>query len=81
MQNNDIICPNCNSICYFCLDGWGYTPFHLHCDKCNINIGSTSEEKCVELFKKYHKPKTFLEYYQNDIKILFEEGKEVINAE
>lgn len=81
MQNDVILCPSCNNECYFCLDEWGHTPFHLHCDKCNINIGSTSFKKCINLLQKYHKPKTYLEFYQDEIKLLFEEGEKIIYAE
>jgi predicted nucleic acid-binding Zn ribbon protein len=51
MQNNVILCPSCNSECYFRLDEWGHTPFHLHCDKCDINIGSVSFKKCINLLQ------------------------------
>lgn len=75
MQNNIITCPTCNNECYFAIDEWGSTPFHLHCNKCNINIGSTSIKKCIDLLQQYHKPKTYLEFYHNEIKLLFEEGE------
>lgn len=69
-----IICPTCKNECYICLDEWGHTPFHLHCDICNINIGATSPNKCIELLMDHHKPYTRLEYYQGDIQMLFEGG-------
>ena len=47
-MQNDLICPNCNSVLYWCLDEWGRTPWHLHCDKCNINIGATKRNKAIE---------------------------------
>ena len=81
MQNDIPKCPNCENKIYFCIDEWGHTPFHLHCDKCNINIGSISINKCIDLLKQYHKPKTYLEYYHNNIKLLIEEGKKIIYAE
>ena len=80
-MQNDIICPSCGDKCYFCLDEWGHTPIHLHCDKCNINIGSTSFKKCIDLLQKYNKQKTYLEFYYNEIKLLFEEGKKIFYAE
>ena len=81
MQNDIVICPACGNTCYFNIDGFGHTPIHLHCDKCDINIGSSSFKKCIDLFQQYHKPKTYLEFYHNEIKLLFEEGKRVIYAE
>lgn len=69
-----IICPTCKNDCYIGLDEWGHTPFHLHCDKCNINIGATSISKCVELLKDHCKPRTWIEFYNNKINILWEEG-------
>lgn len=68
MQNNIPKCPNCNNEIYFCLDEMGYAPIHLHCDNCDINIGATSFNKCIELFKDYHKPKTYIEYYYDTVK-------------
>ena len=72
-----IICPTCKNECYMCLDEWGHTPFHLHCNKCSINIGATSPDKCIELLMEYHKPYTWLEYYQGDIQILYEKRKRI----
>lgn len=80
-MQNDIICPNCNSKCSIALDGCGYTPWHIHCDNCNINIGSTSVEKGIELLHIYHKPKTWIEFYNKEIQILYEDGKMIYNKE
>lgn len=74
-------CPNCNSKYYFCLDEWGYTPYHLHCDTCHINIGANSRGKTEELLYEYHKKNTYIEYYGGEIKLLIEGGVEKINAE
>ena len=76
-----MICPNCNFEIFFCLDEWGYTPFHLHCKNCNINIGSKSRQHCIELFKEYHQPNTYLEYYKNNIQLLIINGKFLIDQE
>lgn len=76
-----ILCPNCGEETYFCFDEWGYTPFHLHCKKCEINIGATSIQKCKELLVDHHKPQTYIEYYNGEIQLLFEEGRRVINNE
>ena len=82
MQNKEIIvCPNCNNKCYICLDEWGRTPWHIHCDNCNINIGTTKIDKGIELLNKYHDKNTYLEYYGNKIKLLIIGKKAVINAE
>ena len=72
------ICPSCNNPIYINIDSFGHTPFHLHCDNCDINIGSTSINKCIELLSNYCKPKTYLEFYNNKLMLLFEEGKMVI---
>ena len=76
-----IKCPNCNSEIYSTLDEWGRTPFHLHCDNCSINIGATSINKCIELFKEYHKEGTYIEFYSNQIQLWFEEGKLILCQE
>lgn len=39
MTDQNIYCPICRNEMYIGLDEWGYTPFHLHCTKCDINIG------------------------------------------
>lgn len=74
-------CPNCNSKYYFCFDEWGPTPYHLHCDTCHINIGANSQRKTEELLYEYHKKNTYIEYYNDEIKILIEEGVKKIDAE
>ena len=71
MQNDVPKCPNCGNDIYFCLDEWGHTPFHLHCDNCDINIGATSFNKCIELLKDYHKHKTYIEFYHHKIQYMF----------
>ena len=81
MEINTLICPNCNSMLYWNLDEWGRTPWHLHCDKCFINIGVTKKNKAIELIQKYHQPKTYIEYYDNEIQILFKNNKAVIVKE
>lgn len=81
METNFPICPNCKNVTFGALDEWGYTPIHLHCNNCGINIGATSLKKCFELFQLYNKPHTFLEYYHNDIQLLFENNKKIINKE
>lgn len=65
-----MICPTCGSECFFCLDEWGYTPWHLHCEKCHINIGGTSQKICEDLLKEYNQPYTYLEYYNHKIQLL-----------
>lgn len=81
MQNKIIFCPNCNEKIYFNFDEWGKTSIHLHCNKCNINIGVDSFKKCEELLEKYHKKNTTLEYYFKKLQYLSEEGKIVMNEE
>ena len=79
---NELLCPRCKkNILYFGLDEWWRIPWHLHCDNCHINIGVTKPKKAIELIQKYNKKNTYLEYYDNDIQILFEEGKEKIFKE
>lgn len=74
-------CPNCNTNIFFCLDEWGHTPWHLHCEKCHINIGSQSFQTCEELLQKYHQPNTYIEYYRNGIQWMYVNGEEIINNE
>lgn len=74
-------CPNCNSKYYICFDEWGYTPYHLHCDICKINIGAPSKRRTELLLYEHHKRNTYIEYYGDEIKILIEEGEEKIDAE
>ena len=74
-MQNDLICPKCKNPLYFNLDEWGRTPWHLHCDICKINIGTNKSQKAIELIQKYNKNNTYIEYYNNDIQILWEEGK------
>lgn len=62
-----MICPNCKEDIRICLDEWGYTPFHIHCFNCNINIGAPSIKKCIDLFREYHTPGIWIEYYKNQI--------------
>ena len=68
MEKN-IICPNCNGECYILLDGYGRTPYHIHCNNCKINIGTNNIEKGIDLLKKYHKKGTYIEFYSNKIQI------------
>lgn len=69
-QIKEIRCPNCNSLMYFYLDEWGRTPWHLHCNNCRINIGTTNKDKAIELVKTHHEPNTYIEYYDNKIQLL-----------
>lgn len=80
-MQNDLICPNCNSLLYWCFDEWSRTPWHLHCDKCYINIGVNKQNKAIELIQKYHRPNTWIEYYNNEIQILFENNKRIVFKE
>ena len=50
-----------------CLMNGGRTPFHIHCNNCKINIGTTNIEKGINLLKKYHKKGTYIEFYNNKI--------------
>lgn len=74
-----IYCPTCQNKVYFCLDGYGRTPLHLHCNNCNINIGVSKSSKAKELLQKYHSPNTWIEYYNNAIQILNINGEYIIN--
>lgn len=81
MTNENLICPNCGCPITINLDSYGRTPFHLHCLDCEINIGATSIKKCIELFKKYHQTDTYIEYYNEDIQLMFEKSKCIIQQE
>ena len=74
-----LYCPTCQEKVHFHLDEWGYTPWHLHCENCNINIGMSSLKKAEELLSKYHTPNTWVEYYGNAVQILNIDGKYIIN--
>ena len=80
-MQNDVICPACNTKGFIALDEWGRTPWHIHCDNCDINIGATSIKKGVELLQIYHKPHTWIEFYNKEIQILYEDGKMIYNKE
>lgn len=68
-MNKKIKCPNCNKEMYWNLDGFGYTPFHLHCDNCHINIGVNKPFKAIEILEKYHQPYTYIEYSSKGLEI------------
>ena len=63
-MSKKIICPNCNKEMYWGLDGFGHTPWHLHCDNCHINIGMKQlknvekhiKEKIVATLEKLGRP-------------------------
>lgn len=74
-------CLNCKEKIYYNLDSYGKTPFHLHCNNCNINIGATSIKKCESLFKQYTEPNTYIEYYNNNIQLYVLNNKIKINKE
>jgi hypothetical protein len=74
-----LYCPTCQEKVHFHLDEWGRTPWHLHCENCNINIGMNYLKKAEELLQKYHSPNTWIEYYENVIQILNINGEYIIN--
>lgn len=74
-----LYCPTCQEKVHFHLDEWGRTPWHLHCENCNINIGMNYLKKAEELLQKYHSPNTWIEYYENAIQILNINGEYIIN--
>ncbi|WP_342764073.1 hypothetical protein [uncultured Methanobrevibacter sp.] len=80
MEFKSIQCPNCNNEMYIGLDEWGKTPWHIHCENCNINIGVDSI-KNVFNFLKSVKPNTYIEYYNKDIQLLVENNIIKINKE
>lgn len=76
-----IICPVCRTEMFWCYDEWGRTPIHLHCNICSINIGAERFQECIDLLKEYHQPHTWIEYYKNNIQMMYINGKEIINKE
>ena len=68
----EIICPNCYNLCYILIDEWGRTPWHLHCNNCNINIGIDKLSRIEDIFQKHHKPNTYIEYYEDKIQLEME---------
>lgn len=81
MQNKVLYCPNCNKEMFICLDEWGRTPWHLHCDECKINIGIDKMPQLENVLQQYHKPHTYLEYYAGKPQLLIEGEKIIINYE
>lgn len=69
------LCPICKSPVFFCLDEWGYTPWHLHCENCDINIGATNQKIAINLLETYSTKNMWIEYYGGDIQILCVDGK------
>lgn len=43
------------------------SPFHIHCDNCNINIGTNNIEKGISILENYHEKGTYIEFYDNKI--------------
>jgi hypothetical protein len=72
MKQEKLLCPNCKKELYFNIDSYGRTPWHLHCENCDINIGSTSQSKAIDLIQTYHKPHTYIEYYNDKIQYIEE---------
>ncbi len=67
MQNKKtVVCPNCGNKCHIGLDGFGRTPWHIHCDSCNIHIGANSLQNGISLLEKYHEPNIYLELIKLD---------------
>lgn len=56
-MNKFIICPNCLNKMKFYLNEWGYTPWHLHCKVCNINIGTNNQKKNNRFNTKISSPR------------------------
>ena len=69
-MQDKIICPSCGGECYYNLDMYGRTVWHLHCDNCHITINVNNRKKGVELLQTYHQPHTYLDYYNNRIEFL-----------
>lgn len=75
MPNDKIICPLCQQEMTGAYDEWGYTPFHFHCLKCDINIGTTTINKNKienEIFPYIKKPHIYIEYYNNKVQTIWE---------
>lgn len=66
MKEKEIICPTCHNRMYILLDEWGHTPWHLHCDNCNINIGMTQIRNVEKYIKEKILPNTYIEEYWKD---------------
>lgn len=80
MENKKILCPCCNKEMTLSIDSWGKTPFHFHCSDCKINIGITYIPKIFNFLSNI-KQNTWIEYYDNDIQVWYENEKMVINKE
>ena len=77
-EKKHIYCPNCGGEMFICIDSWGYTPYHLHCKPCNINIGTTNIPDAEKLVQKYHEKGTGIEYYGKKIHFLCVDGKGIL---
>jgi len=69
-MKKNIICPNCNNECYIALDGYGRTPYHIHCDNCHINIGTNNIENGISILENYHEKETYIEFYDNKVQYI-----------
>ena len=72
-------CPCCNNPMYLCLDEWGRTMWHWHCDNCHINIGTEHTYDIDKIIQNYDCQKNmYLEFYNNKIQELCINGKELV---
>ena len=78
---NHYDCPLCRQKMFICYDEWGYTPWHIHCKKCNINIGFAYDKDIPYLLTQCKKPNTYIEYYRKQIQFMIEDGDVVIDNE
>ena len=81
MKIKKIICPICHNDMKIYLDEYGYTPWHLRCNNCHINIGITHINKIFDFLNLIQYPNTYSEYYNNAIQLWIANGIVKINKE
>lgn len=79
MEKIEKYCPCCKELMYLCLDEWGHTMWHWHCNDCNINIGTAHTYDIDKIIQTYpYRKNMYLEFYNNKIQALIIDGKEII---
>ena len=53
MNKIEKYCPCCKEPMYLCLDEWGRTMWHWHCNDCNINIGTEHTYDIDKIIQTY----------------------------
>ena len=81
MKIKKIICPICHNDMKIYSDEYGYTPWHLRCNNCHINIGITHINKIFDFLNLIQYPNTYIEYDNNAIQLWIAHGFVKINKQ